>query len=189
MKKALLIAAAVTLCAAPGWGADASGEGRQAGEAATGEQTTLSAGAIAKDPTQYYGQSVSVKAEVEDVHHSHVFTLDEDDVMAGPDVLVIAPNTTTVADDKIVTVRGKLRQFVTSDLEKDYKWFDSGTLPPDVTTRFKERPVIIAESIRSESGEELLAAGVMKKKDVDRTTAGDAPADPHQHEKGMHDPQ
>ena len=38
----------------------------------------LSAGKLAKDAKKYYGQTVAVKAEVEDVLSANAFTLDED---------------------------------------------------------------------------------------------------------------
>ena len=53
--------------------------------------TMMSAGKLAKDGKKFYGQNVTVRAEVEDVLDSHSFTLDEDAVLAGPDVVVLVP--------------------------------------------------------------------------------------------------
>jgi hypothetical protein len=125
---------------------------------ATGSANVISAGKLAKDAKSYYGQTVSVKAEVEDVLGPNMFTLDEDAILAGSDVLVLVPRGVagTLAHDQKVIVTGKVRPYVEADLDKDYDWFDNGKLV-DVKTKvdWKTRPVIVADTIRTESGAEI----------------------------------
>jgi hypothetical protein len=111
----------------------------------------ISAGKVAKDPEKYYGKTVTVHAEVEDVLDSKHITLDEDALLAGPDVLVLLPAgvATTLTHDQKVTVTGKVRRYVVQELKKDYDWFDDGKLV-DVKTKvdWKTRPVIVADEIK-----------------------------------------
>jgi hypothetical protein len=116
---------------------------------------TISAEELVKNPARYYGQQITVKAKVDEVMSANAFTLDEDAAFAGPDVLVLVPSPASgavVPDDKKVTVSGKVRRYVSTELDKDYSWFDAS---PDWETKFKERPVIIADSVKSEDGREL----------------------------------
>jgi hypothetical protein len=119
----------------------------------------ISAGKLAKDAKKFYGQTVTVKAEVEDFLGPNMFTLDEDAILAGADVLVLVPAgvTANLTHDQKVTVVGKVREFVESELDKDYDWFDNGKLV-DVKTKvdFKTRPVIVATSVRTDAGADLV---------------------------------
>lgn len=118
---------------------------------------TITAGEIAANPTAYYGQKVTVRAEVEDVLGRQAFLLDEDKLFAWPDVLVISPNLTTgVVEENIVTVTGTVRSFVDADFRRDYDWDWWGDLDPDIFVTFRDRPVIIADSIRTAAGMELV---------------------------------
>jgi ribosome-associated translation inhibitor RaiA len=120
--------------------------------------TPISAGKLARDARAYYGQTISVKAEVEDVLGPNMFTLDEDSLLAGSDVLVLVPRglASNLTHDQKVIVTGKVRQFVETELDRDYDWFDNGKLV-DVKTKvdWKTRPVLVAETIRTESGTEI----------------------------------
>ena len=120
---------------------------------------SISAGKLAKDAKKFYGRTVTVRAEVEDILDEHTFTLDEDDILAGPDVLVIVPTGSALGlnHDAVVTVTGTVRPFVQAELEKDYDWFKDGKiLKKDVKVDYKMRPVLIAESVRTASGSELI---------------------------------
>ena len=125
------------------------------------DKAVISAGKLAKDAKQFYGQTVTVKAEVENVYDSRSFTLDEDAMFSGPDVLVLVPAgmTSTLAHDQVVTVTGRVRPYVAAELERDFDWFKNGKL---VTTKtdvdFKTRPVLVATSLMLADGRELLAA-------------------------------
>ena len=119
----------------------------------------MSAGKLAKDSKKYYGQNVTVRAEVEDVLDSHSFTLDEDSMIAGPDVVVIVPagfDVSRLAHDQVVTVSGKVRPYVMAELEKDYDWFKDGKIfTTSNKVDYKTRPVLIAETITTADGRTL----------------------------------
>jgi hypothetical protein len=154
------------------------------GTLAAGTDKMISAGKLARDAKDYYGKTVTVKAEVETVYDSRSFTLDEDSVLAGPDVLVLVPAgmTATLAHDQVVTVTGRVRPYVTAELERDYDWFKDGKIvvsKPDVD--FETRPVLVAESLRLADGRELLG-GTARAHDAHAAHAAMAS---HDHHKDM----
>jgi len=133
--------------------------GGLAGSLSAGTDMTISAGKLAKNATDYYGKTVTVTAEVEDVIDNRTFTLDEDAILTGADVLVLVPAgyTGSLVHDQVVTVTGKVRPFVTTELEHDYHWFQGGKIVSrDSKVDFKTRPVLIAESLRTADGRDLL---------------------------------
>jgi hypothetical protein len=136
-----------------------AGEGKAAAGGAQAIETT--AGEVAKNPGKFYGKKVKVTAEVEDVYSAHAFTLDEDAMFAGPDVLVLIPAPTRESKDgEDMTVTGIVRQHTRTELERDYKWFDyTWFQPSDTATTLATRPVLVADSVRTSGGEELVRAG------------------------------
>jgi len=123
------------------------------------DESVMSAGKLAKDAKNYYGQTVAVKAEVEDVLSANAFTLDEDAIFAGPDVLVLVPKgvASQLTHDQKVTVRGKVRRYVVADLDKDLDWFDNGKIVQTKTkVDWDTRPVIVAEALITADGHDLL---------------------------------
>jgi hypothetical protein len=120
----------------------------------------LSAGKLAKHSKDYYGKQVTVKAEVEDVLGANMFTLDEDALLAGADVLVMVPRGVTAAltHDQKVIVTGDVRPYVEADLDRDFDFFEDGKIiKKETKVDWKTRPVIVATSIRTESGTELIS--------------------------------
>jgi len=138
--------------------------GGLAGTLTAGTDMTISAGKLAKNAKDYYGKTVTVNAEVEDVIDSRSFTLDEDAILTGADVLVLVPvgYTGTLAHDQVVTVTGKVRPYVTAELERDFDWFKDGKIVSTKTdVDFKTRPVLVATSLKLADGRELLAGGAV----------------------------
>ena len=106
-----------------------------------------SPGEIAQVPGRFYGRSVSVHAEVEDVKSQRLFTLDEDRLFAGPDLLVVNPFPLFAPEDnEMVTVVGTVRPYVAAEFERDYAWFDAKDFGTDLRDR-ERRPVLVAHSI------------------------------------------
>jgi hypothetical protein len=98
---------------------------------ATAGDATISAGKLARDAKDFYGKTVTVKAEVEKVVDDHTFTLDEDALLAGSDVLVLVPRgmaTSTMVHDQKVLVTGQVRRYVVAELDRDYEWFEDGKI-------------------------------------------------------------
>lgn len=154
----------------PSQGQQTQGQQNQ-GQQAQGPQTrtemisvsipiwTTTAGAIAAAPARYYGNIVSVRAEIEDVFSQRAFTLDEDRIGAGPDVLVILPRAAgEIPEGEEVTVVGHVRPMTSASLDRDYDWYDASWFRAVQNFDWETRPAIIAASVRTENGRELLTA-------------------------------
>ena len=157
----IAMAAAVSL-----WLAPVAGQTGQTGQQQTPPATpqtptmtamTVKAGDIAANPEKHYNKKVTVTAEVEEVLGVQIFTLDEDRAFAGPDVLVISPALSApIPDGQKVTVTGTLKPFVEADIKRDYNWNWWADLKVETTTQFKDRPVLLADSVKTEAGVELV---------------------------------
>jgi hypothetical protein len=171
MKKLLITGVAVALAA--GIGIAEAGDAERMPKGAkdvihqkhpggSGQAAAVTAGEIAKNPSSFYGKKVRVSAEVEDVYSAHAFTLDEDAAFAGPDVLVLNPAPSRASkDDEQVTVTGTIRQYVESDIKRDYQWFDPRWLAEaaGIGVDFTTRPVLVSDSVRAADGSELVKSG------------------------------
>lgn len=114
-------------------------------------------GEIAKDPTQYYGQILAVRGEVEDVYDPNTFTLDEDKLFGGKDLLVVVPNsisspnatdsTVVIEDGETVAVTGVLRAFTVAELEKDHDLTWDLDVQEQVEAEYSQRPVLVVDKI------------------------------------------
>jgi hypothetical protein len=108
-------------------------------------------GEISANPSQYYGRTLAVSGEVENVYGTNTFTLDEDELFGGNDLLVVVRNAqganTPVEVDQTVATTGVLREFVVADLEREYDFnWDEG-LVRQLEAEYKTRPVLVVERV------------------------------------------
>lgn len=162
---ALLAATAPAIAQQEGMQQDAQmQDGQMQDEDMEGEWITVTVpvlrvtpGQIADNPTNLYGDVLRVTGEVEEVFGAHSFTLDEERLGAGPDVLVVTTRSVIVPEDDVVTVVGYLRPLVRTEWERDYDWFDwDWWNETEVEVETEVRPVLVASSIITEDGVELL---------------------------------
>jgi len=136
----------------------------------------VSAEDLSDNPQNYYGKTVTVKEDVEHVLGPNLFTLDDGEFLgSSPDILVFAPNAEAMPRvDGTVTVTGDVRMFTVADLEREYgwgwgaypwgagyygyPWYDRA-LRPDYFVRYRNRPVIVASSIVTGMGVQLVSNG------------------------------
>lgn len=105
-------------------------------------------GEIAADPSQYYGQTLAVTGEVENIYSEGVFTLDEDELFGGEDLLVVALDSTeAVQDGETVATTGELRSFVVADLERDYNLTWDAGIQEELEAEYSERPVLVVNDV------------------------------------------
>lgn len=108
-------------------------------------------GEITKNPSQYYGKTIAVPAEVEEIVGPNAFTLDEDELIGGNDLLVLVatPNQqrTPIKDDEKVVATGVLRPFVVADIERDYDLTWDLDLQRQLEVEYKNKPVLVAKSV------------------------------------------
>ena len=122
--------------------------------AKTAEEGTVRVADIQEDPTKFVGQSVTVVADVEEVHSPRAFSLDEDSPAAGGidnDLMVLYPNSDALRDiddqwlNNKVRVTGKVGKFGIVEIERELGWDLRPELEAEVE---KAKAVLIATSVQ-----------------------------------------
>ena len=108
-------------------------------------------GEITENPDQYYGKTISVPAEVEEIYSPNAFSLDEDELIGGSDLLVLITNSnqqqTPVQDGQNIVATGVLRPFVVADLERDFDLTWDLNLQKQLEAEYSKQPVLVVESV------------------------------------------
>ncbi|MDZ4870928.1 MAG: hypothetical protein CLLPBCKN_000316 [Chroococcidiopsis cubana SAG 39.79] len=111
-------------------------------------------GEITSNPKQYYGRTLAVTGEVEEILSPTTFTLDEDQLFGATDLLVLVANpktgntaNTAVKEDQTVAVTGVLRPLVVADLEREYDFnWDEGFVR-QLEAEYSQKPVLVVQSV------------------------------------------
>ncbi len=105
-------------------------------------------GELTSDPKKYYGKTLAVSGEVKNIRSSNSFTLDEDKLIGGEDLLVIhtLPQPSVKEGEK-VAVTGVLRQFVVAELDRDYNLQWDLTLKQKLEAEYTNKPVLVATGV------------------------------------------
>lgn len=109
-------------------------------------------GELTSNPEQYYNEPLAVTGEVEEIQGANAFTLDEDQLFGGQELLVLHTTPTGAAepmfeDGETVAVTGELRPFVVADLERDYDFNWETGIEQQLEAEYTNRPVLVAEDI------------------------------------------
>ncbi|MBE9093318.1 hypothetical protein [Tychonema sp. LEGE 07203] len=105
-------------------------------------------GELTSNPQKYYGKTLAVSGEVENIRSSNSFTLDEDKLIGGEDLLVIhtVPQPSVKEGEK-VAVTGVLRQFVIAELDREYDLQWDLTLKQKLEAEYTNKPVLVATGV------------------------------------------
>lgn len=117
-------------------------------------------GEITSNPEQYYGETLAVTGEVEDIRSGAAFTLDEDQLLGAEDLLIVyasprdgvqqpqpSAQLPAIADGEEVAVTGTLRPFVFAEFERDYDLGWDLELQEQLEAEYSNRPVLVATGI------------------------------------------
>ena len=109
-----------------------------------------------KQISSLQGQLVQIDALVRHTDNPQLFTFGQ---KQGPEVHVVVPHPATDAANvgDTVAITGFIRRFDNSDFEKDYAWFRKGDYPDLKSGDW----VIVATSVRTSEGTELVPSGVI----------------------------
>lgn len=118
---------------------------------------------VSEHPKSYLNHDVMINATVESLYSRSIFSLDDDRLVStGRNVLVAAPTLVRpVGDNMELSVTGELVKFRKSDIEKRFRGYKLD-VRDNVENQLKDQPVILATSIRTRDGEELLGNLVIK---------------------------
>lgn len=105
--------------------------------------------AIKEQPSRFFGKTVRVTGEIDQMHNERAFQLDGTGWAFDDNITVLTRTPVRVgglalAPGDEVIVEGTVRPFVVADVEKDLGW-DIGS---DVEVRLSKRPVLVASSVR-----------------------------------------
>lgn len=109
---------------------------------------------ITGEPERFMGQTVTVVADVEEVHSARAFSLDEDSPVTGGidnDLLVLSPQAGSLADiddtwlNNKVRVTGKVGKMAIVEVERELGWDLDPQLEMEVQNR---KAVLIATSVQ-----------------------------------------
>ena len=130
------------------------GYGCDTGRADESAEGTVRVADIAGEPDRYMGQTVTVVADVEEVHSPRAFSLDEDSPAAGGidnDLLVLSPAAGSLSDiddqwlNNKVRVTGKVGKMAIVEIERELGW----DLQPELEVEVeKAKAVLIATSVQ-----------------------------------------
>jgi len=105
-------------------------------------------GDITSNPEQYYNQRIAVAGEIEDKLDGNTFTLDEEALFGGEDLLVISNMPSPQAQDgEKVVATGVLRPYVKADFETDYDLTWDLTVQEQIEAEYTEKPVFVADEV------------------------------------------
>lgn len=105
-------------------------------------------GELTSDPRKYYGKTLAVSGEVENLRSANSFTLDEDQLIGGQDLLVIhAVPRPSLREGEKVAVTGVLRPFVVAELEREYNLQWDLTLKRQLEAEYSNKPVLVATGV------------------------------------------
>jgi hypothetical protein len=118
---------------------------------------------IAKHADKYYHQQVMVTGSIENLYSRSVFSVDENNMLStGHTVLIVAPTLVRpLGDNQDVSVIGELIKFDKGDIEKRFKGYKLD-LGKDLKNGLDDWPVLLASSVRSRDGQELLGNKIVK---------------------------
>jgi hypothetical protein len=103
---------------------------------------------ISEEPEQYYGQPIAVSGEVAEQLSPNTFTIQDEGLFGGENVLVIGvtPDPALNANEEVV-VTGVLRPYVAADFERDYDLGWDLEVQQQIEAEYTERPVLVAEEV------------------------------------------
>lgn len=122
------------------------------------DTTVTTSAVIAAAPEHFFGQQVELpNAEVRHARSVQVFTLAENRQSPSSDIAVVVPTPAldAVQDNEEVSVIGTVRLYRVADFERDYLWYREADFKADENLLLN-RPVIVASSVRTPEGAELV---------------------------------
>ncbi len=105
-------------------------------------------GDVAANPETYYNQRIALQGEVEEVLDSGLFTIDEDELFGGDDLLVIPSEGPVVIEENgIIALTGVLRPYIQAEFERDYDFNWDLSVSERIDAEYEQKPVFVADGI------------------------------------------
>lgn len=103
-------------------------------------------GELSTNPSPYYGKRLTVTGKVENINNAIAYTLDEDKLFGGEDLLVLHTQPkANVKRGEQVAVTGVLRPMVIADLQRDYQLNWDANLQKQLVAKYRNKPVLVVQ--------------------------------------------
>ncbi|MBF2017537.1 MAG: hypothetical protein IGS23_20490 [Rivularia sp. T60_A2020_040] len=103
---------------------------------------------IMQNPTKYYNRRLALTGQITEMKNSKMFALDTDNLLGEQDLLVFNPiPAMAVNNGQTIALTGVLRPFSVGELEENYKLTWDAGLKKELELQYKERPVLIADTV------------------------------------------
>jgi hypothetical protein len=105
-------------------------------------------GDVTADPEGFYGQVIAVSGNVENIYSPYVFSLNDQDLFDGQDLLVLnaTPEQLPQRNENVVVV-GEVRSLTASEMQQNYGLGGNSNVPNDRMADYTQRPVLIVREI------------------------------------------
>ena len=103
---------------------------------------------VSEDPENYYNLEIALQGEVDEIRNDYAFTLAEDELFEGDDLLIInATGEPLPQEDESVVVTGMVRPFIKAEFERDYDLTWDLDVEQEIEAEYTEKPVLVVDSI------------------------------------------
>ena len=103
---------------------------------------------IAEDPELYYLQTLAVEGEIDEVRNDYTFTLKEEQLIGGDEILMINASGTPIPEaDETVVVTGTVRQYIQAEFDRDYDLTWDLDVQEEIEAEYTEKPVFVVDAI------------------------------------------
>ncbi|NJN86394.1 MAG: hypothetical protein HC881_08900 [Leptolyngbyaceae cyanobacterium SL_7_1] len=103
---------------------------------------------VSEEPEQYYGRTIAVSGEIGEQIAPNTFTIQDEGLFGGEEVLVIGATPDPALDEnEEVVVTGVLRPYVTAEFERDYNLGWDLDVQQQIEAEYTERPVLVADGV------------------------------------------
>ncbi len=112
---------------------------------------------VSENPDVYYGQEISLEGEIGEIRNDYAFTLKEDQLIGGENLLIInATGEPILQEDEKVVIVGQVRPFVKADFDRDYDLTWDLDVQEEIEAEYAEKPVLVVDSIYPSTEDEGL---------------------------------
>ncbi|MEB3360064.1 MAG: hypothetical protein VKK04_25285 [Synechococcales bacterium] len=103
---------------------------------------------ISEDPEAYYGRTIAVTGEIGEVLAGNTFTIQEEQLLGGEEVLVVGLMPELALDEnEEVVITGTLRPYVSADFDRDYDLTWDLDFQEQIEAEYTEEPVLVADEV------------------------------------------
>ncbi|MGF1496355.1 MAG: hypothetical protein ACFB8W_05955 [Elainellaceae cyanobacterium] len=103
---------------------------------------------LSEEPEAYYGERIAVTGVIGEIWSSDTFTIQEEQLLGGEEVLVVGLTPGLAIDeDEEVVITGTLRPYVSADFERDYDLTWDLDLQREIEAEYTEEPVLVADEV------------------------------------------